>query len=1221
MESESRVIQLGISGTDSSKRHTLECVRTVDRLDLPPQSLQFNQLVQQFPYLRGLPVKSYNGATPRILIGLEDTELLVTLKKRAGRPSEPVATKTKLGWTVYGTVEGLNEPFEHRLLHICSGSNDRELHDVVKVFFSIENTGVVAAPAVEAEDVRRAREIMQRTTVRTASGRFETGLLWCYDYIEFPNSRPMAERRLKCLVRRLEKTPELYENVRQQIASYESKGYAHRASAEELAKFDPRRTWYLPLGVVINPNKPGKIRVVWDAAAKVDGVSYNSMLLKGPDLLASLPAVLQRFRQRQIAVTGDIREMFHQLLIRSEDRQSQLFLWYDSPSGEIHVYVMDVATFGSTCSPCSSQYVKNLNAEEWRCEFPEAVDAIVHNHYVDDYLDSRDSVEEATSIATAVKEVHAKDGFEIRNWLSNSDEVVRRVGHDSVADLAKSFAVDKNNGTERVLGMLWQPSSDVFTFSIRFRDGISQILNDRVVPTKREVLRLVMSLFDPLGLVAAFVVHGKCIIQDIWRSNVSWDEQIPEEIFNRWRRWVEVLKELDQVTIPRCYFPNYSPNSLDTLELHVFVDASEEAYACVAYFRIIDRGQVRCALVSAKSKVAPLKPLSIPRLELQAAVIGSRLVKSIEENHTLPIRRRVIWSDSSTVLSWIQSDQRKYRQFVAVRISEILDVTNIEEWRWVPTRLNVADEATKWVKEPSFHADCRWFVGPEFLYQEESAWPKRILPTKDTAEEMRPIHAHHRKIPEPLINYSRYSKWERLLRATAFLLRCVNNCRSKINGDPVELNPILSQRELKNAEEFLWRAVQMEAYPDEIIVLGRQQQQSSAARLEKTSPLHKLSPFVDETGVIKQEGRIGAANYASYDARFPIVLPRNHYVTGLVLDWYHRKYAHCNVETIVNEVRQKFHISNLRTAVRKQIRKCNWCIVYKATPRAPRMAPLPEARMSSYVRPFSFTGVDYCGPFYIRIGRSSVKRWVALFVCQTVRAIHLEVASSLSSESCKMAVRRFIARRGAPQQIFSDQGTNFHGARKELKQEIAGINQKLADTFTNCNTQWILNPPAAPHMGGSWERLVRSVKIGLNTLSTSRNPDEETFGTVLVEVEAIVNSRPLTHVPLDLEDDEALTPNHFLMLSSSGVVQPTKSPVDTGAVLKTNWGHAQSLLDLCWARWDGLTIVIQQLLRCHLSIEHAVYDRDHFPATRLGFPMLESGDASPNTTKKGQRTV
>ncbi|KXJ68243.1 hypothetical protein RP20_CCG004852 [Aedes albopictus] len=166
-----------------------------------------------------------------------------------------------------------------------------------------------------------------------------------------------------------------------------------------------------------------------------------------------------------------------------------------------------------------------------------------------------------------------------------------------------------------------------------------------------------------------------------------------------------------------------------------------------------------------------------------------------------------------------------------------------------------------------------------------------------------------------------------------------------------------------------------------------------------------------------------------------------------------------------------------------------------------------------------------------------------------------------------MAVRRFIARRGAPQRIFSDQGTNFHGARKELIQEIAGINGKLAETFTNSNTQWILNPPAAPHMGGSWERLVRSVKTGLAVLSTSRNPDEETFGTVVAEVEAIVNSRPLTHVPLDSEDDEALTPNHFVMLSSSGVVQPAKLPITSKVSLKTNWGHAQHLLDLFWSRW------------------------------------------------------
>lgn len=194
---------------------------------------------------------------------------------------------------------------------------------------------------------------------------------------------------------------------------------------------------------------------------------------------------------------------------------------------------------------------------------------------------------------------------------------------------------------------------------------------------------------------------------------------------------------------------------------------------------------------------------------------------------------------------------------------------------------------------------------------------------------------------------------------------------------------------------------------------------------------------------------------------------------------------------MINEIRQLFHIPSLRTIARKVARKRSWCVVYRAVPKAPRMAPLPAARVTPYVRPFTFIGIDYCGPFLIRLGRSNVKRWVVLITCLTVRAVHLEVASSMSSESCKLAIRRFIARRGAPQEIYSDNGTNFVGVSKELRAESATVNRRLAGTFTNRDTQWRFNPPAAPHMGGVWERLVRSVKSSLETLSVSRTPDEE----------------------------------------------------------------------------------------------------------------------------------
>ncbi|XP_055622985.1 uncharacterized protein LOC129766477 [Toxorhynchites rutilus septentrionalis] len=231
------------------------------------------------------------------------------------------------------------------------------------------------------------------------------------------------------------------------------------------------------------------------------------------------------------------------------------------------------------------------------------------------------------------------------------------------------------------------------------------------------------------------------------------------------------------------------------------------------------------------------------------------------------------------------------------------------------------------------------------------------------------------------------------------------------------------------------------------------------------------------------------------------------------------------------------------------------------------MAPLPVARSTPYVRPFSYVGIDYCGPFLIRSGRSNVKRWVALFTCLTIRAVHLEVVHSLSAESCKLAIRRFIARRGAPQEIYSDCGTNFQAVSKELIVEINDINRHLANTFTNTTTQWNFNPPAAPHMGGIWERMVRSIKVAMISLSAARKPDDESFVTVLIEAESMVNSRPLTYMPLETESQESLTPNHFLLMSSSGIIQPPKSTPDERTTLRSNWNMVQLLIDQFWKRW------------------------------------------------------
>ncbi|XP_062713827.1 uncharacterized protein LOC134290665 [Aedes albopictus] len=528
-----------------------------------------------------------------------------------------------------------------------------------------------------------------------------------------------------------------------------------------------------------------------------------------------------------------------------------------------------------------------------------------------------------------------------------------------------------------------------------------------------------------------------------------------------------------------------------------------------------------------------------------------------------------MWSDSKTVLAWINSDHRNYRQFVACRIGEILSKSDVEQWRWVPTKENPADLATKWGRGPCLSPNSQWFRGPNFLRTPESEWPAGLKPTEQkTTEELRACMVHTDATVSLVVDWARFSNWTRLVRAVAYVLRFCRNVLRRVKKDQLGMG-LLTQQELAQAEINIFRMVQREQYPDEVAVLSKELQENSmkGGRLERTSKIRTLSPYMDDAGVIRSESRISAATFVAYDTRFPIILPKEHEVTRLLLQWYHRRFLHANGETIVHEVRQRFHISALRAAVRNIAKLCQMCKVKKATPAVPRMAPFPEARLKPYERSFSYVGLDYFGPISFRVNRSTVKRWIALFTCLTTRAVHLEVAHSLSTESCKQAIRRFIGRRGAPVEIRSDRGTNFVGANNDLRKEMIEMDRQLAETFTNTNTRWVFNPPAAPHMGGAWERLVRYVKTAMAAIQTTEIPKEEALATFIVEAESVVNSRPLTFIPLETEQQEALTPNHFLLLSSTGVKQPPKILVEPKMVCRGSWELCRSMVDQFWRRW------------------------------------------------------
>lgn len=1166
VESNSRVVQLVISGA-AGKKFQVDDVQTVKELALPRQDLDVDKIAAQFQHLRGVPVSSYQNAVPRLLVGVNNLHLSVPLKTKEGKFGEPVAVKTRLGWCVFGG-KGCPASTQSMNYHSCECEGSKTLNETVKSYFTMEDTGVHPIP--ESREDERAKQILKATAKRIGN-KFEVGLLWKFDGAEFPDTFGMAFRRLECLERRMSKDPKLHESLHRQIKEYQSKGYAHRASDLELKNMDPRRVWYLPLGVVINPRKPGKIRIIWDAAATVEGVSLNSFLLKGPDQLTELPAVFARFRQFSVAVVADLREMFHQIQLRSIDKPSHCFLWRSNPSNPPEVYLMDVVIFGSSCAPAIAQYIKNTNAEEFAEQYPRAVTGIVKNHYVDDFLDSFDSEDEAVRVSEEVKMIHEKGGFQLRNWLSNSETVIHKIGDPQNCG-EKLLIADKHDRFERVLGMLWSTKGDVLSFPVTMKDEIQVILDNGTKPTKRQMLKCMMAFFDPLGLLSVFSIHGKIMFQDAWRSGIQWDEEVSDQLWEDWRVWTSFFSSVWSLTIPRCYFPGALNSTYENLELHIFVDASEVAYSAVAYFRVVGSDGVPvCALVAAKAKVAPLKPLSIPRMELQAAVLGTRLMRFVTDSHTVLVKRTFLWSDSSTVLAWIRADHRRYKQYVAYRIGEVLTASNTEDWRWVPGHVNPADAATKWGSglELKLKPSSEWFTGPKFLRKPENQWPQQPGVIPATIEDLRPCHVHHSfAIPEPVLDFERFSKWKRMVRTMAYVHRFFDNLKRRRDNRALEKGH-LGQSELQRGESSIIRMVQWKEYPDEMIILTENQlyPDRQPQPIAKDSKIYNISPFLDNSGVLRIDGRIGAAPSVSADVKFPVIMPKKHRATQLLIEACHGDFQHGNTETVVNELRQRYHISQLRTVARQVARNCQWCKVQKSKPQVPRMAPLPMARLASFTKPFTYVGLDFFGPILVKVGRSAVKRWIALFTCLTVRAVHVEVAFDLSTESCIKCVRRFISRRGAPCEIYSDNGTNFQGAERLLREQLQRINDDLAASFTSTATKWLFIPPGAPHMGGAWERMVRAVKSAMQAAFTDPKLDDEGLQTMVVEAEWIVNSRPLTYLPLDSEESEALTPNHFLLGSSTGSRQPGREPENLAGVLKGSWNEIQRKLEIFWARW------------------------------------------------------
>ena len=450
-----------------------------------------------------------------------------------------------------------------------------------------------------------------------------------------------------------------------------------------------------------------------------------------------------------------------------------------------------------------------------------------------------------------------------------------------------------------------------------------------------------------------------------------------------------------------------------------------------------------------------------------------------------------------------------------------------------------------------------------------------------------------------LVHY--HSSWIKLVKSVAWILRIKRKLR-KQESDSVT-NPFLTIADCNDAKKSVIHVVQQNVFSEEIIALEQ------GNSVKKSSPLFKLHPVIHDC-LLRIGGRLRKAPM-SFDEKHPIILPYKHHVTDLIIRDCHERVGHQGREHVLSSLREQFWIIKGNAAVRKVLRNCIRCRRNQSPVMQQQMSDLPVERVTANEPPFTYTGVDCFGPFYTKKGRSQVKRYGVLFTCLTIRAIHIEVADSMSTDSFINALRRFIARRGQVKVIRCDRGTNFVGGERELREAMNEWNQALFhQTLLAKGIDWYFNPPHASHFGGIWERQIRTVRKILVAVLKEQTLTDDSLVTLMCEIEAVINSRPLTTVSSDYQDLIPLTPNNLLTIRGDSMIVGKFDSSDV--YCKRRWRHVQYLADVFWNRWrreylsglqirqkwntqksnlkiDDVVIVVDEASpRCHWSLGRVV---------------------------------
>ena len=1133
-----------------------------------------------------------------LLIGADNFWKLV--KNKTIRSSKGlVGTETKLGYIFSGPLNADT---------ICSSTQATvtlsahtlncqtcDIDSTLRKFWEVEEVGRTENPK---EIVLQEFE----SKIKFEQDRYEVQLPFIEKHEILKDNLYNSTRRMSSLLTKFKTNEQLLHDYDTIIKDQLQQGIIEVAPDTSIEG----QTYYMPHRPVLRMDRlTTKIRMVFDASSSVDGPALNDCLHAGPSLTSSLFGTLLRFRAKKIGVIADLEKAFLQIRLNEKDRDYVRFLWIKNINdidfenfynNDLVTYRFCRVLFGVTSSPFLLNATLRHHVNKHENEMFR--NTVLNSLHVDDLSTSFDSMQEAFDFYKNCKSHFALASLNLRKLQSNCANLEAKIKNCFVGDLE---TIDQN--LTKVLGIPWDKTNDSLVISL------SEILRkvNFENPTKRNVIQFASSIFDPLGLINPLVVKFKLLFQKLCTQNLQWDEPIPDDSLKIWKELITDLRESSEIRFNRAYDSN--DGNATSHELHGFSDASQDAYGCCVYLKpTVDSGIATPSLVASKSRVAPLKKKTMPQLELLGAQLLSRLLKQVtsELQSKIIIDTCYAWTDSSIVYCWLRNE-KLYKQFVQNRVNEIRENDTIKVWKLVDTLNNPSDDNSRGLLFSQLKNNDKWLHGPSFLSGPESSWPdlkpgdkftekftentvsfysgscqftdlttdeKITCLTCDESINLIPITKFHvvreykgdmereetegvfslnTQFDEPalqaIVEYKRFSSLTKLLRVMAMVIGFIRKLRDKVKKKKEErrkeTTDTIIETNNNNEIDDMVRA--------KLVLLRDVQKDFDDKQFDQTKK--SLNVFTDSNGILRCHGRIGNAP-VPFDTKYPILLPRRHPFTLLVVRDSHVSVGHNKTKETLNHLRQSYWIPKGRSLVRTVINKCQLCKIFEGQKcRYPDAPILPKERLDQN---FAFTniGLDYAGPVHIRntfgTDESTYKAWIALITCSTTRAVYLDIAQDYSSDALIQMLERFFNRYGASSTIVSDNGSNFtSNASKEFAKSRM--------------IRWSYNIEAAPWQGGMFERMIQSTK---RILKKSLRKEILTYNellTLLKRIENILNNRPLTYVYDSEVGLPPLTPNHLIYGRKIETTNANTDYSDNADILTHD--NLKRILAFFWEQW------------------------------------------------------